>query len=886
MDGPSCIPDDQQRSIISAVAEAVASQGNTSTHRPLVVVVPDAANTSILGDRHGEGEQQQHEGSTTHGENEGAPTEECQVSSNIYILKAPPPPGNGPAFKDQVAPAPSDTRTPGGGRGGGLLLADGISNLSHPTAAGTTSGVLLQLALPGEANNNNNNDTALEIHEAAPSLSLHQETSREQEPSLIPFANAEVQAIPISPTQIRNEQQIDDLESRLADEQRTRSVQRKRTIRCMIVTAIFAIAPLGFIAFIIGISIQDRIANRSYRYSEAYRRPDSINFLVSETSLAGTFSYDYEPLNWLIHRDPLQVGEDDAAKIIQRFAVASVYYDLVPGLPYQYRNWLNGTDECSWTGITCDDGVNVTSLDFSSLDLNGTISENIGLLSSLVNINVSRNNIDGALPSTLGLLSSLVVLDISWNVFLREPVLQSLPNLTNLEFFDASGVRFVETIPFLFASLTNLAHFSISDTLVSGTIPTELLLLTKLTHLEIDRTRIHGSIPDDLSKLTNLEYLSLGHNGLTGTAPSLVNCTRLRFLALEKSNLDGPLPEMPSSVQTIHFSNSSFAGSLPSSFIGLTDLSHISVSFNQLTGTLPKLAALAKLSHLDLQGNQLSGTVPTIGTLTKLDWLMLDKNEFVGPIPELSTLTVLQGLSLSHNRFNGTIPDLSTMSMLTFLDLAVNVLTGTIPRVIGLSLNDQAAHFDNNMSDFLTLSHLSFHGNNLTGTIPTSYASLTSLVHLDLSLNNFNGTIPPRFAALTTVQLFDIAKNMVTGSIPSALSTMTSLTWLGLHQNQLVGSLPTALGALTNLQQFSVNNNGLTGTIPTEYVRWSAIEHIWLQNTLIVGPMPFCNMTRFPSEVVADCGEIDDCPCCTICCSEPTANVSVNSTCLPAVLRY
>jgi hypothetical protein len=158
-------------------------------------------------------------------------------------LKAPPPLGNGPAFKDQVASAPSDTRTPGHG-GGGLLLDDGISELSHPTAAGTTSGILLQLALPGEANNNNNNDTALEIHEATP-----QESSREQEPSLIPFANTEVQAIPISPTQIRNEQQIEDLESRLADEQRTRSVQRKRTIRCMIVTAIIAIVPLGFFSY-------------------------------------------------------------------------------------------------------------------------------------------------------------------------------------------------------------------------------------------------------------------------------------------------------------------------------------------------------------------------------------------------------------------------------------------------------------------------------------------------------------------------------------------------------------------------------------------------------------------------------------------------------------
>jgi hypothetical protein len=53
MDGPSCIPD-QQPSTLTAVVEAVASQRNTSTHSPLVVVLPDAATSGTdIGEDHG-----------------------------------------------------------------------------------------------------------------------------------------------------------------------------------------------------------------------------------------------------------------------------------------------------------------------------------------------------------------------------------------------------------------------------------------------------------------------------------------------------------------------------------------------------------------------------------------------------------------------------------------------------------------------------------------------------------------------------------------------------------------------------------------------------------------------------------------------------------------
>jgi Leucine-rich repeat (LRR) protein len=673
----------------------------------------------------------------------------------------------------------------------------------------------------------------------------------------------------------------------------------------------------------------------------AAARAELIANLINDVSLlakaipyppsttAATPQPDEQALEWLI-RDDLQVidiandgdlltlDETYKVKLVQRFVLATFVFHLdTAGLLRaaalrRGKAWLGASDECSWVGIICTDDFYLDKIILDGVGFQGSLPINIGLLSSsLILLNLRNNVISGSLPSTLTLLTSLqhlslrendltgdipnglnklsnlVSLDVSDNSLRGTDLFVSLLSMTNLETFAAERNLFYNTIPSSIGALTNLATFAIPYNSVYGVIPSEITFLTKLTVLSMGDTQLSGSLPSDLSKLTNLETLSFASSRFSGTVPSLANCTQLGLLNLQLNEFQGRLPALPASVNITTFDRNRFTGPLPINFPLLTNLNIFTATNNELTGTLPELAAATNLVTLHLSTNNLTGTVPDIQTLTNLDSLLLDDNKFTGTIPELSTLTALEVLNLSFNRFNGTIPDLSSLSALTKLVLQVNALTGTIPLANRPSWSSiiTYANFGDNLltgplplllSNFPAMTELFFQGNKLTRTLPTSYELLTNLNRLDFSNNRLSGPIPPGYSTLTNLQELGLERNMFTGTIPSVLSAMTGLTYLGLHLNLLAGSLPSELGVLTNLATFNVRNNTLTGTIPTEYLRWSSIKAAYFQNTLINGSMPFCNSPRIPDELGADCGEVD-CPCCVsrICCP-------LNSSCLDA----
>ncbi|XP_030546229.1 receptor-like protein 4 [Rhodamnia argentea] len=76
----------------------------------------------------------------------------------------------------------------------------------------------------------------------------------------------------------------------------------------------------------------------------------------------------------------------------------------------------------AWEGVTCHTNKDKTALviyqiDLGSQGLKGFISDQVGLLSNLVSLNLSSNSLGGSLPSGLG-QKSLVRLDLSNNQFL------------------------------------------------------------------------------------------------------------------------------------------------------------------------------------------------------------------------------------------------------------------------------------------------------------------------------------------------------------------------------------------------------------------------------------------------------------------------------------
>jgi len=105
--------------------------------------------------------------------------------------------------------------------------------------------------------------------------------------------------------------------------------------------------------------------------------------------------------------------------------------------------------------------------------------------------------------------------------------------------------------------------------------------------------------------------------------------------------------------------------------------------------------------------------------------------------------------------------------------------------------------------------------NNITGTIPSSWGTLTKLQILDLSHNSLVGTIPNTFNG-TNIQTFFAHQNKLSGSIPASLGEITSLQYLNLGYNNLSGSIPASLcdNKGFNYGMLTLYFNQLSGVLP------------------------------------------------------------------------
>jgi hypothetical protein len=92
----------------------------------------------------------------------------------------------------------------------------------------------------------------------------------------------------------------------------------------------------------------------------------------------------------------------------------------------------------------------------------------------------------------------------------------------------------------------------------------------------------------------------------------------------------------------------------------------------------------------------------------------------------------------------------------------------------------------------------------------------------------------------------------VQGRIPDDLGLLTGLSYLDISNNQMEGTIPTSLLRLTKLTDLRLYNNQFNGTTTLPFC----------DNNGINQTSPFFNFTN----LVTDCNDQLDCPCCTYCC--------------------
>ncbi|KAK1550714.1 hypothetical protein Q3G72_023550 [Acer saccharum] len=484
----------------------------------------------------------------------------------------------------------------------------------------------------------------------------------------------------------------------------------------------------------------------------------------------------------------------------------------------------------------------LTSLDTLSLsncNLEGTLPDQGGLceLVHLRELYLYGNNLKGALPSCFGNLTSLQVLSLSHNQFSGNISLSPLMALISIQELYLSYNHFqipISLEPFF--NHSKLKSFTCKNTDLYA--ETELHSLAPKFQLNsIKMSGCKGTFPKFLYHQHDLQEVDLSHNNFTGVFPYWLveNNTQLLHLVLLNNSLTGSLPlpiHSHLNLMTLDISLNNFNGHIPAE-VGayLPRLEILNLSKNALEGNIPSsIGDMKSLISLDLSHNHLSGEIPehlAEGCFV-LQFLVLSNNSLQGQIFSSNfKLTNLLSLQLDGNNFSGKIPDsLSNTSNLRGLYLSDNQLSGKIPGWLG------------NMSRLI---ELVMPNNHLEGPIPPEFCQLENLKVLNLVGNSIS-EVPSCFGPSSLKQVH-LSRNMLQGELQDSFRNSSSLVTLDLGYNRINGSIPNWIGRLFNLTYLILNNNNLQGRVPIQLCQLARLRLIDLSHNNLSGNVPRCLMT-------------------------------------------
>lgn len=329
-------------------------------------------------------------------------------------------------------------------------------------------------------------------------------------------------------------------------------------------------------------------------------------------------------------------------------------------------------------------------------------------------------------------------------------------------------------------------------------------------------------------------------------------------------------------VTSITLNNVGLVGEFSFSAItGLTMLTNLSISNNQLAGTISMIGSIQSLQYLDLSGNMFNGSIPTgLFNLKNLVHLNLSSNQFEGnAVSGFGKLEQLKYLDLGANSFSGDIMQiLSQIGSVVHVDLSSNGFSGSLDLGLGTSsfvstiqylnishnalVGEPFAH--DGMPYFDSLEVFDASHNQLVGSVP-SFNFVVSLRVLHLRSNQLTGSLPEALFHDSSMVLFelDLSLNQLQGPVGSI--TSTNLKKLNLSSNKLSGSLPAKVGHcaiidlsnnmlsgdLSRIQSWGnyveviqLSSNSLTGNLPNQTSQFLKLTSLKISNNSLVGSLP------------------------------------------------
>ncbi|KAK9168426.1 hypothetical protein Syun_000566 [Stephania yunnanensis] len=308
-------------------------------------------------------------------------------------------------------------------------------------------------------------------------------------------------------------------------------------------------------------------------------------------------------------------------------------------------------------------------------------------------------------------------------------------------------------------------------------------------------------------------------------------------------------------IQVLTLRGCNLAGSIGTSMLNLSSLSHLDLSDNdithfpsqmfhlpnlkvldlsdnpKLTGSLPEFPPGTALQQLFLAYTNYTGRIPdSIGNLKQLTYFQVGNCGFFGPLPHsLGALEKLAFLDLNGNNFEGEVlSSFSNLSRLEELDMSFNGFVGPLPSL---------------KASCMTITQIRLSFNEFSGLIPSSYAKLSHLKVLDMSSNRFVGPLPSLKASRKTIARINLSSNKFSGPIPSSYANngLPNLTHLVLSNNQLNGAIPPSLFTLPSLQEMYLDQNKFIGILDDEAFPnsiSSSLTRLDLSYNLLEGNIP------------------------------------------------
>ncbi|EFH48449.1 leucine-rich repeat family protein [Arabidopsis lyrata subsp. lyrata] len=500
------------------------------------------------------------------------------------------------------------------------------------------------------------------------------------------------------------------------------------------------------------------------------------------------------------------------------------------GDPPSLQLWNNTSSPCNWSEITCTAG-NVTGINFKNQNFTGTVPTTICDLSNLNFLDLSFNYFAGEFPTVLYNCTKLQYLDLSQNLFNGSLPVDIDRLSPELDYLDLAANAFAGDIPKNIGRISKLKVLNLYQSEYDGSFPPEIGDLVELEELRLalNDKFTPAKIPTEFGKLKNLKYMWLEEMNLIGEISAVVfeNMTDLKHVDLSVNNLTGRIPDV---------------------LFGLKNLTELYLYANDLTGEIPKSISATNMVFLDLSANNLTGSIPvSIGNLTKLEVLNLFNNELTGEIPPvIGKLPELKEFKIFTNKLTGEIPaEFGVYSKLERFEVSENQLTGKLPESLckrgklqGVVVysNNLTGEIPESLGDCGTLLTVQLQNNGFSGKFPSRIWTASSMYSLQVSNNSFTGELPENVA--WNMSRIEIDNNRFYGVIPRKIGTWSSLVEFKAGNNRFSGEIPKELTSLSNLLSIFLDENDLTGELPDDIISWKSLITLSLSKNKLSGKIP------------------------------------------------